>query len=1078
MATTIGNPELVSVLLNNWKCNSSFQNALGNTALHVAIAHENVIAVKLLIGDEDWYAHLANIMHDSLSHVVAKSANTKLYELLHTANNEGSTPLHIAVLTDNKELCALLLISQYCDPNSQDKAGNTPLHYAAWLRSEETVQLFLDNQHCNPCIQDCHGNTPLHIVAERADVQLCKLLVLHRECDVNLQDIEGKTPLHIATECNDPNLSILLVRTSIHHKNCNPNIPDIKGSAPLHIAAKRGDVELCNLLLSHKECNINLQDGESKTPLYIAIECIVSVLLTQTLLAHKQCNPNIPSQGNTPLHIAAAKGNSIVIELLSADKRIIPNLQNSEHQTPLHIALSNNNTVIAKVLIHHQQCDINVQDMNGNTPLHLAIQQCNSHIATMLMAKKCSLTIPNSAGNTPLHIACVHAGRDPDILELARNLLSSTAVDPSCVNNAGQTPVELTMNYQLIQDISHFTECKTKHSVQTYIKLFILGNPSSTLVKAICKEASFWWKLLPELLRRVRNVPAKTAGIIPTTFHSKTFGNTILYDLAGQYEYYSSHAAVIESAVFSSPPAFLVVINLSEDDETMIKQLKYWWSFISNHAARSSAPPHVILVGSHADVLIARGDRVDGKLSQVSSTLATLSSSFHFAGQVALDCRDPVSRGLSYLCSLVNTSCTLLHTSADVDLHCHTLYAFLLERFANVVACTVSDIASQIRGKNMLLPKTPADLLQLLSSLSNRGLILLVKNSEHVGNSWVILQKQALLNEVSGTIFAPENFSEHRNFSNTGIVSISRLREEFPQYDTKMIVEFLAHLEFCFKVDDEEILCKISEELSASDAAVAYHTAKTLDEFYFFPGLIGVDNPVSVWKPDDSMHYKCGWHCESTDPDKFLTTRFLHVLILRLAFIFTLKDVNRQQLSPVLCKRCSLWKHGIGWLNEDGVEVVVEVGIQNLGITVLMRCPDDCKMKCVELRSRVTHKVLLTKEEFCPALEMIESFIHPTQIQYPVTIPQQLYLLTDISNAIIKKIERVVDQHGQSSIRIEDLLVFEPYAGIDGELLNELFSEDNTYKIVPESFITKLAGQIDTRMPMYREIIKPEKNRF
>ena len=67
------------------------------------------------------------------------------------------------------------------------------------------------------------------------------------------------------------------------------------------------------------------------------------------------------------------------------------------------------------------------------------------------------------------------------------------------------------------------------------------------------------------------NVPAERAGIIPTTFPSKLCGNTILYDLAGQYEYYSSHAAVIESTVFSSPPAFLVVIDLTENDEMIDK---------------------------------------------------------------------------------------------------------------------------------------------------------------------------------------------------------------------------------------------------------------------------------------------------------------------------------------------------------------------------------------------------------------------------------------------------------------------------------------------------------------------------
>ena len=195
-----------------------------------------------------------------------------------------------------------------------------------------------------------------------------------------------------------------------------------------------------------------------------------------------------------------------------------------------------------------------------------------------------------------------------EMVPVAMFLLSS--VDPLCVNNVGQAPVELTTNYQLLQDISHFTECKTKHSIQTYIKIFFIGNPStekSTLVEAICSETSWWWKRLPHWLRMVKDVPLHTAGIIPSTFRSKRFGYTVLYDMAGQYEYYSSHAAVIENTVLSSPPAFIVVVNLSESDDKIMERLKYWWSFIDNHATRSTAPPYVILVGSHADVVKASG---------------------------------------------------------------------------------------------------------------------------------------------------------------------------------------------------------------------------------------------------------------------------------------------------------------------------------------------------------------------------------------------------------------------------------------------------------------------------------------
>ena len=198
---------------------------------------------------------------------------------------------------------------------------------------------------------------------------------------------------------------------------------------------------------------------------------------------------------------------------------------------------------------------------------------------------------------------------------------------------------------------------------------------------------------------RARGVVGHTAGIIPTTFQSKIFGNTVLYDLAGQTEYYTSHAAVIQTTVISTPPAFIVVVNMSESEEKVNETLRYWWSFINNHAARASAPPQVILVGSHADKL--KGS-VQEKMFQMSALLKCLPTSFDFAGQVALDCRDPASRELRLFSSLVNQSCVKLRQTADVDLHCHVLYAYLQDKFPGKVACTISDITTNIQASDAL----------------------------------------------------------------------------------------------------------------------------------------------------------------------------------------------------------------------------------------------------------------------------------------------------------------------------------------------------------------------------------------
>ena len=336
----------------------------------------------------------------------------------------------------------------------------------------------------------------------------------------------------------------------------------------MHTAAKYEQNDALVQLLSCKGCNPNTQNKEDNTPLHIAVRENITSAVSQ-LLATKQCNPNVKNKkGDTPLHIVARTVKT-GYELLITDPRCNVNILNNDHFTPLLTAIKHNNPTVATALLQH----------------------------------KCDATLCDSHGNTPLHLACIGGETHPEMVEVAKHLL--TSVDPSCVNDAGQTPIELTTKYQLIQAISHVVKCKTKQSVQTYINMFIIGNPEtgkSTLVKAIYKEAtSILWKIVPKQVRRVKNVPLHTAGIIPTKFQSKTFGNTVLYDLAGQVEYYTSHAAVIRSTIISTPPAFIVVVNLSDSEEKTSQTLRYWWSFIDNHAARSSIPPEVILVGSHAD---------------------------------------------------------------------------------------------------------------------------------------------------------------------------------------------------------------------------------------------------------------------------------------------------------------------------------------------------------------------------------------------------------------------------------------------------------------------------------------------
>ena len=211
--------------------------------------------------------------------------------------------------------------------------------------------------------------------------------------------------------------------------------------------------------------------------------------------------------------------------------------------------------------------------------------------------------------------------------------------------------------------------------------------------------------------KMVSNVELHTAGIIPITFRSKDFGNTVIYDFAGQYEYYSSHAAVMKASILSSPPLFIVVVNLNEPIHEISQKIKYWHCFICNYRPQSSVLPHMIIIASHADKVKSSGEDPENKLAQIVNSVNFNTSIVFFMGSVVMDCRLLISNGLDQLRSLIVQSCIALRKTSDIDFRCHTLDAFLREKFNGRVACTARDIAAAVTEQDFLLPRSTIGLL-------------------------------------------------------------------------------------------------------------------------------------------------------------------------------------------------------------------------------------------------------------------------------------------------------------------------------------------------------------------------------
>ena len=134
--------------------------------------------------------------------------------ILHSRDDLGRTPLHIASIVGNPLTVELLLsqndfnvISLYKSGNfinCKDVNGMTPLHYAC-LRGHQNVLLLLlhaDAYH-NAC--DIKNNTALHLAANHGHSSCIKALIYYAEhksleLDINAQNSFGDTPLHLAAK--------------------------------------------------------------------------------------------------------------------------------------------------------------------------------------------------------------------------------------------------------------------------------------------------------------------------------------------------------------------------------------------------------------------------------------------------------------------------------------------------------------------------------------------------------------------------------------------------------------------------------------------------------------------------------------------------------------------------------------------------------------------------------------------------------------------------------------------------------------------------------------------------------------
>ena len=1004
-----GSVSLIQSLMRDYNADTNVRDDENNTPLHVAALYGRKEVALSLINKFGCDITVKGDLGRSLLHIACSGGNIGLVESLIRGHNadinfrddENNTPLHVAALYGKKEIALFLIKTFGCDINIRDPSGKTLLHRVCEIGSVSLIQSLIRDYNADTNVQDDENNTPLHVEALNGNKEVALFLIKEFGCDINIRGPLGKTLLHRVCESG----SVSLVRSLIHDYNADGNARDDENNTPLHVAALYGKKEIALSLINEFGCDITVNGCLGRSLLHNT--CAGgSVSLVRSLIHDYNADVNArDDENNTPLHVAALNGEKEVVSYLINDFRGNIEIKGIWGRSLLHLACKGGNVSLVYSLIHDYSSDTTARDDENNTPLHVAALSGKKEVILSLLEEFCcdinvrggngysllhstchnghfnlietlckymSPLIVDEDGNTPLHISSVHGHS-----ECVETLLQHNA--PILIRNAsGMTPIDLAtgdarlaldrymkqnqnkiqVNYGIMQ----------KHAKKKYLgaqhmtRVFVIGNPGagkSTLVESLRREGFF------DFLRKVSEavVPPHTAGIIPSIHVSKHYGRVMFYDFAGDPEYYSSHAAILENLASSrkGDNIFIVVADLRKDVVTTEKLLHYWLSFIQHQ--KFSEKPFLIVVGSHSDSVTKE---VVTKYSEIFAQFHKSISESHtlvqYMGYFTFDCRKPRSKEIGRLQKKI-TSMTSKSERYKLTIEATILLGLLEKDFNNVVACSVETIVSHIEDTGVQLPNKTETLLPYLHELHEVGILLLVGKGTK-NNFLIVLNISKLTNKVHKALFSSDALKELSKLRNSypldvGIIPENLLLKILPEYYTK---ECLVQLQYCQEIshDNVGVFSSISQSSSSESQSLL-----------FFPALILGDKSDASWRTPPDNSYSIGWFALCTDPNDYFPPRFLHVLLLRVVFRFALSDPQQHQALVHSTEYmdyerfCTMWKTGVHWRMVKGVECMIELVDASKGVVVITKSVKDRTEICISVFNDIICCVMEAKAEFC-----------------------------------------------------------------------------------------------------------------
>lgn len=325
----------------------------------------------------------------------------------------GETALHVAVRHQHVGAVKLLL-ERGADPNAQNGDGQTPLHFVA-NQGIELAELLLDAGSDTKVI-DIFGYSPLHYAAGNGDMELVRLLIERGSPLHTWAEDHSAYPGTPAVQALRWELGRVEIAEYILFDAGKGDMTEEKLDYLLEAAVSRGELELMRKFVeAGADPNATIKrftrfrfgngffDSNTLTPAVTAILSGSVESLEKLVELGASLSDANRINSITLLVLAVSKNNPDIVAFL-LDYGLDPDYANGQGGTALHTAARLNTADSARVLIE-RGADINVRNNYGVTPLYIAVESLSPNVLKLLLDHGADPTIADATGASPAAIA-------------------------------------------------------------------------------------------------------------------------------------------------------------------------------------------------------------------------------------------------------------------------------------------------------------------------------------------------------------------------------------------------------------------------------------------------------------------------------------------------------------------------------------------------------------------------------------------------------------------------------------------------------------------------------------------------